>query len=141
MANAEDYPYDPRADGTRLDGLDKLRAVADRKLAKMLFDLFPLAQRNGQSASFERVERERVQLAEDERLANLESMADKALNGDYDRPSQVVARQWAGEHPGHGEQQHSAGNWRNHSNRGSRDAEALRILMVRLQKVPGRRSG
>lgn len=40
MSSERDFPYDPRADVTKLHGLDKLRAVADRGWAAELHKLW-----------------------------------------------------------------------------------------------------
>ena len=40
MSTERDYPYSPTADATRLHGLDKLRAVADRGTAAYLHGLW-----------------------------------------------------------------------------------------------------
>jgi hypothetical protein len=42
----EDYPFDPTAQLDQLCGLERLRGIADRKLAADLFTLFLLAERN-----------------------------------------------------------------------------------------------
>lgn len=42
----EDYPFDPSARVEQLRGLERLRGIADRKLAAHLFTLYLLADRN-----------------------------------------------------------------------------------------------
>jgi hypothetical protein len=47
----EDYPFDPTARADQLRGLERLRGVADRKLAADLFTLYLLAERNSRAAA------------------------------------------------------------------------------------------
>lgn len=93
----EDYPYDPAHDDLTdaqlsmaiqsLQGLDRLRAVKNRVLAKYLFELwFYVKDPSARELEAERAEKE----AED--LACLESMTDKAMNGVYGPKSQSLAR-------------------------------------------------
>ena len=42
----EDYPFDPTARADQLCGLERLRGIADRKLAADLFTLYLQADRN-----------------------------------------------------------------------------------------------
>lgn len=53
-AGAEDYPYDPAARVEHLRGLDRLRGVADRKLAEHLYLLHVQAERNSTTHTRER---------------------------------------------------------------------------------------
>lgn len=46
----EAYAYDPEARQEGLNDLDRLRAIADRKLAAYLFDLYAVAARNSEPA-------------------------------------------------------------------------------------------
>lgn len=50
----DDYPYDPAARIDELDGLDRLRAVADRKHADHLYTLYVQAERNTAAVAAER---------------------------------------------------------------------------------------
>jgi hypothetical protein len=45
----EDYPFNPRARADQLCGLERLRGIADRKLAADLFTLYLLAERNSRA--------------------------------------------------------------------------------------------
>ena len=47
---AEEFPFDPAADIHAVTGLDRLRCIADRGLAQVLYDLYWHAERNARRA-------------------------------------------------------------------------------------------
>jgi hypothetical protein len=47
--SAADFPYDPTADARYLDGLNKLRAIEDRKIAQAAYDLYMIGLSRGAS--------------------------------------------------------------------------------------------
>ena len=118
--SAEDYPYDPEARVETLFGLEKLRAISDRKLAAYLFESYWICERNERDPKF-RAEREREDRKKAEKdLEDLNSMADKASAGVYGKPAQKVAEEVL---------------------RGGRGRSNLEALRQALRKVPGRISG
>lgn len=113
-----DYHYDPDANVEYLIGLEKLRAVKDRGMAKQLYDLYVCLDSRGWP--YERSNgAELKRQAED--LEDLQSMTDKALSGVYGRECKLVAESMVG--------------------MGRRDRGTLEELRRALRKVPGRLSG
>jgi hypothetical protein len=121
----EDYPYDPQYDGfteaqlsaaiQSFRGLDRLRCIKNRALAKLLYELWwHVKDPSPQELQRERDEKE----AED--LEHLESMTEKALDGVYGNESKRLAMTIVQPH---------------------RNAVTMRRLRLALQRVPGRISG
>ncbi|HKY34449.1 MAG TPA: hypothetical protein VJN18_00805 [Polyangiaceae bacterium] len=75
-SGADDYPYDASLRAGALQGLDRLRAVPDRKLAGYLYVLYTQADRNSAEHS-ERCAKHPVT------LDALSRVAVRALNGDF----------------------------------------------------------
>lgn len=91
MPQVTDYPYDPRLRVENLTGLNKLRAVPDRELAKTLFDLWfhiENAERDGRTREWRRAEERQRDAAE---LKDLTLVADKALAGGYGPQAKELA--------------------------------------------------
>jgi hypothetical protein len=68
VASAASYPYDQRADATKLEALDKLRAVEDRHTAQNLYLLWFHAERNERDPEYHKRRAREEQAKERERL-------------------------------------------------------------------------
>lgn len=82
--DVEGYPYDPNLSARGLQGLDRLRAIADRKLAEYLFQLHALAERNS-DAPQERRDRAGCD------GAALHRLAQRALAGEFGTEARELA--------------------------------------------------
>ena len=90
MSSEADYPYDPRADVTRLTGLAKLTAVKDRSTAGLLHELYWQAERNERDPSFQANERRKEQRKLDEEREWLEALAATARAGGFGRAAEEL---------------------------------------------------
>ena len=120
FGDARDYPYDPKANVGRLQGLEKLRAVPDRGLAQYLYDLWRDINKPGKQ---EQIRKQAAADAEESRRRDedhLDSMCDKALAGVYGPAAKDLANE--------------------HLSRG-RGPEATRRLRIALQQLETRSSG
>jgi hypothetical protein len=78
---ADQYPFDPLLHPGSLEGLDRLRCIADRQYAATLYEIYVLAERN--EAELKRVEEQSAE-AEGKRArmrAQLWRLANKAISG------------------------------------------------------------
>ena len=80
---AEEYPYDPLAVPEMQRGLDKLRCIEDRRIAREAYDLFLATERNATDPGFHRRERARVARTEQAELEQLTKLANAAFAGAY----------------------------------------------------------
>lgn len=78
MATVEDYPFDPSyldpAEYLKLRGLDKLRGVSDRNIARELFSMYHFAQKNETDPRFlreQQVKEERARAEHDKWTAGV----------------------------------------------------------------------
>jgi hypothetical protein len=74
-AGAEAYPFDPSVRAEQQCDLERLRGIADRKLAAYLFDLYVLASNNSDTAS-------RTQPPRATPVKSARAMARRALAGE-----------------------------------------------------------
>ena len=95
--NLEDYPYDPNrpvTDVYQLEGLDKLRCVADPKMRELLWDLYWVAQSNERDprrrAAYEAQRRDEQ---EDERQ-KLTRLAEACLAGKHGEDALGLAQMY-----------------------------------------------
>jgi hypothetical protein len=93
MHSERDYPYDPNARSELLQGLEKLRAIEDRGVAKWLFELYEKSveyEYSGRSAADEAErERQRGLALREARMRESEA----ALRGDYGREARTLANE------------------------------------------------
>lgn len=119
--SARDYPFDADLKVQDLVGLDRLRAIKDRRVAQNLYDLYWLCEHNEKRMSSEAYNAREQARKDAEDLEDLQSMAEKASGGVYGREAKRVAEEYLSRH---GRLRHNL--------------EELRRL---LQRVPGRQSG
>lgn len=81
---ARDYPYDPAARMEELRGIDRLRGIADRKLAEHLYLLYVQAERN----STTQATRERTHAVD---LDAIRRVAARALVGEFGADARELA--------------------------------------------------
>lgn len=81
------YPYDPDADATRLNGLDKLRAVRDRTQAAMLYSLYLtcLPRWLDEERRWVNVEEQRQRRRDREERDDLAAVARRSLAGGHEK--------------------------------------------------------
>lgn len=87
----EDYPFDSRLVVEMQIGLDKLRCVKDRSLAKQLFDLYWIVEQNERDPGFHRREAARRAREEAQTTESLAQCATAALEGDYGPAAKELA--------------------------------------------------
>ena len=75
LGGLDDFPYDAALDPARLHGLDRLRAIPDRKLARYLYELHAQAERN-------EAEQRRTPAMAAPVAPDLRRVADRALLGE-----------------------------------------------------------
>lgn len=88
----DDFAFDPKARAEDLEGLDKLRAIADDKLRRTIWDFYWIGaarEKNGDAAR-ERL-RARNEWLEKERR-KLEELCARAISGGLGRSAQEAAR-------------------------------------------------
>jgi hypothetical protein len=90
VSSAEDYPYDPNADVTQLTGLAKLTAIEDRSLARMLHELYFVAQANESDPKFQAMERVKAQRKLDEERDWLEAVVGTARSGGFGKAAEEL---------------------------------------------------
>ncbi len=83
-AGPEDYPFDPTARVEQLGGLERLRGIADRKLAAHLFTLYVLADRNSSEKGTQRT-------APATSVESLRRLAARALGGELGADGRELA--------------------------------------------------
>src|SRR4051812_8254529 len=81
----EAFPYDASQRAGKLNGLDRLRAIADRKLAQHLYVLYAQAERNSVTET-----RPHASSAVAERAA-LERLAARSLDGEFGPDARELA--------------------------------------------------
>lgn len=91
VGSVDQYPYDPDAQPEDLRGLDKLRAVRDRRVAAFLFELYftsEQAERTGEAKRWRAEETQRkAQETRDMHLA----LAERSLRGGYGTEARQLA--------------------------------------------------
>lgn len=84
FSGAEDYPYDASLRAEQLRGLDRLRGIADRKLAGYLYVLYARADGNTSREAERRAEHPL-------RLDALRRVAVRALDGEFGTDARELA--------------------------------------------------
>lgn len=87
--SAADYPYDPAADVYALEGLDKLRAVADRRTAQDMYDLFWVLERRHRDP---KARAEATRQAQQREHTRRFALVRAVLRGRYGKPAVELAQ-------------------------------------------------
>lgn len=87
-----EYPFDPTLDVHRLDGIEKLRCIEDRRTAAELWELYWIAQRNANDPGLARRRLADEHEATEERLRWLTVQAKRCLDGGFGKKANEEAR-------------------------------------------------
>lgn len=89
--SAAQYPYDSRTRPEMQVGLDKLRCVADREMAQVLYDLYVALEPKWRSPEAKKWREEDDRAREDAELERLIGLSDRAFKGDFGEPAKQLA--------------------------------------------------
>lgn len=93
LGGAEAFPYDPLQHVSLAVGLDKLRAVADRKLAADLYELYWLAEANTRDPRKIREYEQANEAKQKQERDHIATVCEQALTGKLGSDAQAEARE------------------------------------------------
>ena len=88
----ERYPFDPFLSPESVDGLDRLRCVADRRYAATLYEIYMLAERNEAETKRDQELSARTEEKRNRARDRLRDLARRALAGTLGSDAQELAR-------------------------------------------------